>query len=324
MVATELAVVVGVVGLIALPHRLPLDRVSPLVAASIWLSALALRALAMGGSAIFLFVYLPRTDLFHVIKGWCFHAVVPFLATHLGLSGHAFADAAILLPGLAMAASALWLAAVMMRAFVLLSLHLRRRSIGEGPYGSVITDEPEFVVAATVAGPARVLVSQTALEAMDEQELEASVTHELGHVRRRHRPMFLAGSLCSALARPLPGTAAAKRGLGLSLERDADEYSVKMTRDPLSLASAICKAAAAQHPSPALVHLGGNNGCIATRLETLVDGDKGRGSVLGERCAKLLAMFMVAAAIALWASLPSWATAAPPHTSSAATQSCQD
>jgi len=315
VIAVEFAVVVGLTVLVALPHRLPLHRVSPLVAASIWLSALALRALAMSALAVFLFVYLPSTDLFHVVKGWCFHAVMPFMATHLGFSGHVFADAAIVLPALAMAASALWLAAVMARAFISLSVHLRRRSIGRGPHGSVITDESEFVVAATVAGPAHVLVSQAALEAMDDQELEASVTHELGHVRRRHRPIFLLGQLFSALARPLPGTASAKRGLSLSLERDADEYSVKMTRDPLSLASAICKAAAARHRMPALVHLAGS-GDVTTRLETLLGGGCERGSRLGERGARGLAIVMVTAAIALSTSLPAWATTTPPHSNS--------
>jgi hypothetical protein len=45
------------------------------------------------------------------------------------------------------------------------------------------------------------------------------------------------------LGRPVPGTRAALRGLLLSLDRDADEFAVARTGDPLALASAICKVA---------------------------------------------------------------------------------
>jgi hypothetical protein len=64
MTSLELALVTGFPAAIAAPHVLPLDRVTPLWAAWLWLSGLAMRALGAAGLAVFLLVYLPTTDLF--------------------------------------------------------------------------------------------------------------------------------------------------------------------------------------------------------------------------------------------------------------------
>lgn len=111
------------------------------------------------------------------------------------------------------------------------------------------------------------LVSDAALRAMDRDELRASFAHEIGHVRRRHRPLILGASLLAAVGRFLPGTQAAERELLFNLERDADEFAVRATNDPLALASAICKAAAGRAINYAAALQG--RGGMATRLSYL-------------------------------------------------------
>jgi hypothetical protein len=119
----EVALVVGVPAAIAAPHVLPLDRVTPLWAAWLWLSALALRALAAVGLAVAVLVYLPATELFRALTEWCWHDVLPVLALHLGISGHPLAHAASIAPGFALATSLLWLVGGLVRAWLALRRH---------------------------------------------------------------------------------------------------------------------------------------------------------------------------------------------------------
>jgi len=58
------AVAIAVVAAIALPHLLPLSRLAPMLGASIWLFALALRALACVFVAMFVLFFLPATQPF--------------------------------------------------------------------------------------------------------------------------------------------------------------------------------------------------------------------------------------------------------------------
>ena len=101
-----------------------------------------------------------------------------------------------------------------------------------GPLGSIVIADHAVVVGVTALGRKRILVSESALGAFDAGEIQASLTHEMGHIQRRHRPMLLLASILSAMGRLLPGTRAAERGLRFSLERDADEFAVAKTRDP--------------------------------------------------------------------------------------------
>jgi hypothetical protein len=80
---------------IATPHALRLDRTSPALAATVWMSALALRALTAIFTALFVLLYLPGSKLFQLVSHLCWHTVLPFLATHLGLSGHDLGDVAL-------------------------------------------------------------------------------------------------------------------------------------------------------------------------------------------------------------------------------------
>lgn len=303
--------------LVALPHILPLQTVAPQTAAAVWFLALALRALVAMGTALFVLVYLPQTGAFRAVAGWCWDVVTH----HLGLSGHPLAHTAAVLPALLIAGSLLWLAFGLTRAVIALRLMLARRRIGDGPMGSVVIVNEGIVVALTRLGRARIVVSKRALEAMDSDELEASFAHELGHLRRRHRPLFFIGSALAAAGRLLPGSAAAERQLTFSLERDADQYAVRATRDPLSLASAICKASLSGSKSSAIAALAGR-GRVALRLDYLLG--EGRAGAALERSSRALAVFMATVTLALLVTLPAWAVASPARlaSSDAAASDC--
>ena len=320
MTAVELVAVLGLAAAITAPHLLPLHNVTPASAAAVWLAALALRALTALGAAIFAFVYLPQTGVYDAVAHWCWHEALPILATHLGLSGHPLIHAAVVLPGLALALSVLWLLFGLTRGWLLLRARLGR-ALGDGPHGSTVIEDPQVVVGVTGVGRGRIVVSDGALRVMDSEELEATLRHELAHIRRRHRPLLLVASLLAALGRALPGTRRAERELRFSFERDADAFAVRHTEDPLSLASAICKAAgAASLPSG----IGLSDGCrVAIRLDIL-SGDAPRAGRTLERGARLLGLGMTLLVLALSATLPPWALAQPraEHALSAVGQHC--
>lgn len=321
MVGVEAAVVIACPIAIALPHLLPLHRVTPLLAAGVWLFALCLRALVAVGAALFVFLYLPRTGIYEAVAHWCVDEVLPLLATHLGLSGHPLVHAAIVLPGLALAASLLWVAFGLARGWLALRRKLRE-ALGEGPLGSTVIRDSRIVVGVTGIGRGRIVVSDVALGAMDPDELAASLNHERGHIARRHRPTLLAGSVLSALGRMLPGTRAAEAELRFSLERDADDYAVRRTADPLALASAICKAASGG-PLAGATGLGGSSR-VGTRLDYLEGQGRAAGAGL-ERLARGVALALVALCVGLAVALPSWALAVPraEHTLSATESHCR-
>jgi len=320
MVPLEAGVAIVVPAAVALPHLLPLHAVRPATAALVWLSALAVRALIAIGGALFTFVYMPQTGVYDAVAHWCWHEIVPAVTAHLGLSGHPVIHAAILLPGLALAASLLWLMFGFARAWLLLRARLRM-AVGVGPLGSTVIEDRDVVVGVTQVGRGRIVVSRRTFGVMDSSELEASLSHELGHIDRRHRPLLLVAAVLVALGRLLPGTARAERELRFSLERDADEYAVRRTRDPLALASAICKAATAR-PLAAAVGLGGG-GRVALRLDYL-SGRAPRASRALERSARGLGVALVLIALGLSATLPSWALTLPSseHTLSDAGSHC--
>jgi Zn-dependent protease with chaperone function len=307
------ALALGIAGAIAAPHLLRVDRLAPGAAASVWLAALALRALTVIGAVVFLLVALPQSALFEAIARWCLHELWPLLVSALGLSGHALADAAVILPALALAGSLLWLAFGAARGTLAMRHYLRERQRGRGPEGSTVVADPEVLVAVTGFGRPRVLISDTALEAFDADELAASLAHERGHLRRGHRLVLRLGALLRAFGRPLPGTSAAERGLCLQLEREADAFAVRETHDPLALASAICKAAGAV--APALGVALGGSGSVTIRLECLLrEGSPPRGGFL-ERPARVLACALAALTLGSALAVPAWAMASKPGSS---------
>lgn len=304
MAEIEIALAVAIVAAIAVPHVLPLERVAPMLAASVWLNVLLLRATVALGGAVFVLVELPRTGVFDAATRWCLHKVVPLLATHLGLSGHPLAHVALVLPTLALAASLMWLLVCLARAWMTLRRQLRS-AVGAGPAGSTVVADEKVLVALTAVGKPRIVLSPAALGSMDAQELRASLAHERGHLRRRHRPLSLLASILSALARPLPATRAAESELAFQLERDADEYAVRETRDPLALASAICKVAQSQ--TPVLTGLRGR-GRLRSRLDILVDGSPPRSASVARTAAGTSAM-LAALTLAIAVTIPGWLAA---------------
>ena len=307
-------VALGVAAAVCLPHALPLHRVAPRTAGAVWLLALWLRALVTIAAALFLFLYLPQTHVFEEVARWCLHNVLPILSGHSGFSGHPVAHFAVLLPALMLAASVLWMLGGLVRAWLALRLHLARRAVGTGPEGATVVDDDAIVVAVTRLGRARILVSRAALGAMDEDELAASLAHEQGHLRRRHRPTLLLGALLASLARPLPGTRVAYRGLVFNLERDADEYAVERTRNPLALASAIGKTAAL--PLAGTTGLAGRGG-VALRMRYLIDGGRCRSTSRVEHAARATAALLAVLVVGLTATLPAWGIAAPARAAAA-------
>ena len=323
--AIEIVIVALIPLLVLAPHLFPLQRVAPTTAASVWLLTLGLRAMVAVGTAVFLFLYLPSVGLLHVATHWCFHLLLPLLAEHLGMHGHSVADLAGVLPALTLAGSVVWMACGLAWASIRLRLFLRRRRRGSGPLGSTVVDDDTVIVALTGVGRGEIVVSRAALEAFDREELAASVAHELGHLRRRHRAVLIVARILAALARPIPGTRRAERELAFSLERDADEYAVRETRDPLALASAICKAAAdAQAALPALVGLRGR-GNLVVRLEHLTNGGRQRGAARLERTTRALAAMLAVSVLALAVAVPALALgAATPAASVQVVDDCVD
>ena len=301
MITTSLGLVVA--GALAATHLLNLERVRPLVATTIWLSALALRALTAIFIALFAVFYLRASVLFGPITHWCWHAVLPLVTTHMGLNGHELGDATTVAPSLFLAASLLSAAYGVMRATRAIRLMLKRASLGRGPQDSVIVGGREVLVAAAGLARPQVIVSAGALAALDDGELHAGLAHERGHIAHRHRFIMLVAEFCRALARYLPGTRRAMDELVLSLERDADAWALRRS-DRLDLASVICKAAGAQAP-PSVMALSGGSG--RRRVEEILDGQPAsRRRASG---AALLASTLLVLVLALTALLPaaSWA-----------------
>jgi Zn-dependent protease with chaperone function len=259
--------------LLLAPHLLPRATLSPGAGIALFLSVLALQAAVVSSVAVIAVLALPSTPTFGDLSGWCLHTALPYISTHLGLNGHAVGHAAVLAPAslvLAMLASAClgtWRATREVRGWI------RSSSIGSGPGGSLIVGGSQVVLATTGIRHPQVVVSAGALITLDEGELSAGLEHERGHVRRGHRFISLAAVALHGCSRLLPGSRSAVAHLQFHLERDADEYALRRTNDPASLASAIFKAAAPQSAAAAMNGLGGSD--VADRIRALQVGASG-------------------------------------------------
>lgn len=228
---------------IALPHLLDLRRAAPSAAAVLWLCSLALRALTGLVGVMFLVLYLPSTGLFQAVAHWCWHAVLPLVAAHLGLDGHRLADAATVVPALVLTASLISVAVGVVRAARSVRRLVKRHALRPGPRDSVIVGGEDVILAAAGMRRPRILVSAGALIALDDAELSAGLDHEQGHIARRHRYVLVLAQLLHAFGRFLPGSRRAMHELSFHLERDADRWSLGRRNDRLALASVIAKAA---------------------------------------------------------------------------------
>ncbi|HYN69377.1 MAG TPA: M56 family metallopeptidase [Candidatus Eisenbacteria bacterium] len=303
-----IAAALALAGLLASPHLMRQSRLAPADGIVLWSAVLGLRAAVAVCLVIVFVLFMPATQLFTLLTHWCFHAVIPFFATHLGFDGHSLGGAAILVPALVMAASLLSVGFGAWRGARAVRRWLRGSVLGPGPEHSVIVGGSEVIVAAAGLRAPQVVVSAGALLNLDDAELRAGLQHEWGHVTRRHRYISLFGQGCRAMSRFLPGGTAALDALQLDLERDADDYAVRRTGDPLALASAICKAATAQVEShgPAFARLGGSG--VPERLRLLAHGGRPSISRTGTRLARSTAAMMAVLALGLAAATPTLAS----------------
>lgn len=307
MSAEAVALVLAV--LLLAPHLLPQARITPTSGIALWSAALVLRAAVAVSLVVIVVLFLPATQLFSLLTHWCLHAVVPFFATHLGFDGHSLGDAAVLVPAMVIAVSILTVGFGLWRGARTVHNWLQRSSLGPGPASSVIVGGSDVVVAAAGLRQPRVVVSAGALLRLDDAELAAGLQHEWGHVIRRHGLISLLGEVCLALSRILPGGKRARASLRFHLERDADEYAVRMTGDPLALASAICKAAptGALGDGPAFASLAGTG--VPVRLRRLLKETATTDSRLSSIFARALAVLMVVTTLGLVAATPTLASA---------------
>jgi hypothetical protein len=266
--------------------------------------ALLLRALIMVGVATFAFARLAHSGPVEAVLNWCWHVVLPDVPHRLGFAEHPVAHAVVAVPLFAMAAALLIHACFGLHSWLQLQRLLSgARSLR--PQGAALLADEEVVVAVTRFGRGRVVVSERAVEVMDEEELAAGMAHEFAHLRRRHRPFLLLASLLATIARPLPGTARAHRELCFQLERDADAWAVTRLHDPLSLASAICKAAGAIEPRGTAGLAG--SGTVTRRLAELL-GERGVRSTRVEFAARALAVTLAGLVLALASAADTWAS----------------
>lgn len=286
-----------------LPHLLSLHRASPVTGALVWMLDLSLRALVVVFVATLTFSQLAHSEPAESALAWCWHEVLPDIPSWLGFAEDPVAHAAVAVPAVILAVALIAHALTLLRDWAGLQRRLAVQA-GTGPAGTTLIAGDDVVVAVTRLGRGRVLVSERALEVMDADELAAGVAHEVAHIRRRHRPVLLLASILATIGRPLPGTRIAERELGFQLERDADGYVVDRLNDPLSLASAICKAAGANAPKAA-TSLGGS-GVVTRRLAELLDG-RGIRSKRVERGARALAVTLAGLVLALSVGGPAWA-----------------
>ena len=308
MMATLAAIVAA--GII-LPHALRLQQVHPVTAVVVWLNSLALRALSALLAAIFLLFFLPRSRAFTAITHWCLDIAAP-VAGDLHVEGHALADFALLLPGVALGLSLLYMCFRTAQSAQGARRLVEKDALGRGPRESVIVSGPDVLFA--VAGLVRpqIVVSAGALTWLDDDELEAALAHERAHIVRRHRFIMLLAVAFSALGRVVPGTRRALRELGFHLERDADRWALQQRNDRLALASAICKAAAGpQVASPALATLGSSG--VRERLTQLLSDRPTQQGRPVAAALNALATAMVVCTILLATVVPAAAVAGIAH-----------
>lgn len=287
---------------IGIPHVLKLANAHAPTAALVWFLALCLRALVAMYAAIFVIFFMPATVIFQLVTHWCWHTAVPLLTAHLGFSGHSLGELALLAPILGLAASMTSVCFGLWRAGRTIRRWISRTSIGPGPHRSLIVGEHDVVIAAAGVRRPQVIVSAGALTTLDDEELDAGLAHEHGHIARRHRFVLVGAEVCRALARFLPGTRHAVTELVFHLERDADRWAVSRHHDPRALASAICKAAQ-RRPTQQAAVMTLSGGSVTRRVVELLHCDR----VLPpsrRRTLDLVAISMVGLAITLSAALP--------------------
>jgi len=303
----SLAIAIGGIslGMTAGARLLPLDRVAAPTAIVIWLCVLSVGAIATVSASALAIVYLPETAIYPFIANLCVHIALPVVSPHLGISGHTAIHAAMALPIVGIITSTLWLASRLTNGWWTLRSRLEG-SVMTADGWTVIRDD-RIVLGVAPLGRGRIVVSDATFRALDPAELEAGLNHEVGHIRRGHRSIMFAARVLAALGFAFPGTRQAQRNLLQALERDADEFAVRQTKDPLSLAGAICKAATGSSPAREIGLAGGR---VSRRLDYL-EGDLALVGPTVRRSIHALTVVFVAITIVFAVSTSAAAAGAP-------------
>lgn len=255
-----------------LVNRLSHGGLPPVLGIALSIAVLMLRASLSASLAVLCVYYLPTTEVFEFIVTLCGHAGLPWSSAPMHVPLGPLGNVATLFPGLLLAASG---------SLTMISLWWGSRRAREWLAQSVLRDGPSeslivggngvFLAAAGVRSP-RIVVSTGALLSLEGAELEAGLEHERAHIVRRHPRLRVVGVALGALGCLLPGGQGVQRSLRFHLERDADEYAVRRTGNPLALAAAIYKGAGSPVGEVAALHLDGEG--ASDRLRALLDRDR--------------------------------------------------
>lgn len=250
----------------------PGRRVSPSVGVAASLSLLSLRAAFAVAVAVLVFVYASSGDHLSWIPATCVHlaTALPMAPWHPGLGEYAMGGIAGFVPGVLLAASGVVSIMRISKGHRSLSRWLRRRRLGGGPSGSLIVRDREMVLAAAGVFRPQVLVSPPTLLLLEDDELDAGLQHEFGHINRRHQMVSACGLVLRDISRALPGGRETFDRLSYYLERDADEYAVRRTGSPGALARAICKLALSKSGDHGLALAAARRPGIHGRLDHLI------------------------------------------------------
>lgn len=163
------------------------------------------------------------------------------------------------------------------------------------------------------------LLSTWMVESLDRRELEAVITHELGHVARRDTLVLWLGRVLRDSFWYLPTSRKAYRMLEQDKEFACDDLTVGITRRPLALASALTKVWLQAVDGTSFLsfgnaqHLAGTHRQIHERIERLVatpkpstmtTPDSGNASVLRLRTLGAVEMVILAFLFAVMACGP--------------------
>jgi beta-lactamase regulating signal transducer with metallopeptidase domain len=151
-----------------------------------------------------------------------------------------------------------------------------------------------------------ILLSTWMLQHLDQQEREAVLVHELGHIARRDYLLVLIATLLRDAFFYLPTSRMAYQQFQREKELACDELAVHITRRPLALASALTKVwLHAVTPSSKLFSFGmaqslaGVEGTMNRRIERLLDGGisgaKKRSRMLGLEMSTFLFLILAMA-----------------------------
>jgi hypothetical protein len=131
----------------------------------------------------------------------------------------------------------------------------------------LITPRPGVCCVVGIMRPA-ILLSEDVCRLLDDQELEAVLTHEVAHIRHHDNLFGLIAFLARALVYYAPTMHMTVRRYLEEREQAADDYVTERGYNAMALASGVIKVWRAQ--APALPSTGAAGGGIASRLERLL------------------------------------------------------